>query len=81
MDIGTINIIAFFSCLLGLGVGYWLLRWGKREMAILAGERQRVFKRRLNLWGRRANAFAIFIGGVAILSYSLFALLALLGRR
>lgn len=81
MDIATINRIAFVSCLIGLGVGYWMLRWSRRELAGLANERQTILKRRLGLWGRRAQARAFFIGGIAILYFSIAALFTLLTRR
>jgi hypothetical protein len=79
MDITTFAI-PLVSCLLGLGVGYWLLRWSRRELATLATERQILLKRRLGLWGRRLNALAVFGGGVGILFYSAAALLSLLTR-
>ena len=79
MDITTFGI-PFVSCLLGLGVGYWLLRWGRRELAALAAERHSHLKLRLRLWGRRLNALAVFCGGVGILFYSAAALLSLLTR-
>jgi hypothetical protein len=81
MGDSQITIIAFLSCLLGLGVGWYLLRWSKREIAALAGERQTILKRRLGLWGRRANARALFAGGIAILYFSVIALFTLLTRR
>ena len=81
MDQGHITTIAYLSCLLGLVVGWGLLRWAKRELATLAGERQTLLKRRLGLWGRRANARAIFAGGIAILYFSVIALFTLLARR
>ena len=81
MDIATINRIAVVCCLVGLGVGFWLLRWSRRELAGLANERQTLLKRRLGLWGRRAQARAFFIGGIAILYFSLVGLFTLLTRQ
>lgn len=81
MDITTINRIAFVSCLLGLGVGYWLLRWSRRELAALATERHYLMKRRLGHLGRRAHAGALLIGAIVILGYSVFALFDLFLRR
>lgn len=78
----VINPIALFSCLLGLGVGYWLLRWARRELAVLAAsEPQRLLKRRVGLWGRRLHAGALLIGAIAILYFSAVGLLAILTRR
>ena len=80
MDIATINRVAFVCCLIGLGVGYGLLRWSRREMTLLASERQTLLKRRLGLWGRRAQARAFFVGGIAILYFSLAGIFTLLMR-
>lgn len=80
MDIAVITPIGFLSCLLGLGIGYWLLRWSRRELATLATERQRLFKRKVGLWGRRAQASALLVGAIAILYFSVVGLLALLTR-
>lgn len=80
MDTAVITPIGFFSCLLGLGIGYWLLRWSRRELATLATERQRLFKRKVGLWGRRALASALLVGAIAILYFSAVGLLSLLTR-
>ncbi len=77
----VINPIGFLSCLLGLGIGYWLLRWSRRELAALSGERQTILKRRVGLWGRRAQASALLLGAIAILYFSAVGLLALLTRQ
>ena len=81
MDIATINRIAFVACLIGLGVGIWMLRWSRRELALLANERQTVLKRRLGLWGRRAHARAFMVGAIAILYFSLAGIFTLLTRQ
>lgn len=81
MDITTINRIAFVSALLGLGVGYWLLRWARRELAALSTERHFLMKRRLGHLGRRAHAGALLIGAIAILYYSIAALFTLFLRH
>ncbi len=81
MDQSNINVIAFLSCLLGLGVGWWLVRYSRRELALMAGERQRVLKRRLGLFGRRVHARALLIAGIGILYLSAAGLLTLLFRR
>ena len=81
MDTAIVNPFGLFACLLGLGVGYWLLRWSRRELAVLAVERQRILKRRLGLWGRRANAGALMVGAIAILYFSVVGLLSLLTRQ
>lgn len=81
MDQATINRIIFGSCLLGFGVGAWLLRWARRELAGMANERQTLFKRRAGLWGRRIHARALMAGGILILWLSASALLNLFFRR
>ncbi len=81
MDMTAINPIAFVSCLLGIGVGFWLFRLARRESAALAGERQTLLKRRVGLWGRRAHARALMAGGIAILYFSVAALITLLTRQ
>ena len=81
MDMSIIQPIGFFSCLLGLGIGSWLLRWSRRELAALATERQRLLKRKIGLWGRRAQAGALLVGAIAILYFSVVGLLALLTRQ
>ena len=81
MGTAIINPIGLVSCLLGLGIGYWLLRWSRRELATLATERQRLFKRKLGLWGRRAHAGSLLLGAIAILYFSAVGLLALLTRQ
>lgn len=81
MDTAIINPIGFISCLLGLGIGYWLLRWSRRELATLATERQRILKRKLGLWGRRAQASALLVGAIALLYFSAVGLLSLLTRQ
>lgn len=81
MDTTTINSISFVSCIVGLVVGVWLLRWSRREMATLAGERHYLMKRRLGHLGRRAHAGAFYLGAIVILSISVLALFDLLLRR
>ena len=81
MDQSGINFIALLSCLLGFGVGWWLVRYSRRELATMAGEQQRVLKRRLGLFGRRVHARVLLIAGIAILYLSATALLTLLIRR
>lgn len=80
MDQSVINWIAFFSCLLGIGVGWWLFRWAQRQLALLADERQTLWKGRLGLFGRRAHARALLAGGVAIFALSIDALVTLFFR-
>jgi hypothetical protein len=81
VDQSVINRIAFFSCLLGIAVGWWLLRWAQRQLAGLADERQTLLKRRLGLWGRRAHARALLAGGAAIFGLSVMALFDLFIRN
>ena len=81
MDIAIIKPIGLLSCLLGLGIGYWLLRWSRRELAALSTERHSLLKRRVGLWGRRANASALLIGAIAIRYFSAVGLLTLLTRQ
>jgi hypothetical protein len=81
MDQTGINVIALVSCLLGFGVGWWLVRHSRRELATMAGEQQRVLKRRLGLFGRRVHARMLLIAGIAILYLSATALLTLVIRR
>jgi hypothetical protein len=81
MDQGGINVIAFFSCLLGAGVGWWLIRYARRELALMAGEQQRVLKRRLGLFGRRVHARVVYVAGIAMIYFSAAGLLTLLLRR
>jgi hypothetical protein len=81
MDQGGINLIAFCSCLLGLGVGWWLIRYARRELALMAGERQRLLKRRVGLLGRRVHARAILAAGVVVLYLSATGMLTLFLRR
>lgn len=80
MEQGTINRIAFFSCLLGIVVGWYLFRWAQRELAGMADERQRLLKGKLGLWGRRAHARALLVGGVGIFAISIVALFDLFIR-
>ena len=81
MDQTGINFVALFSCLLGIGVGWWLVRYSRRELAMMADEQQRVLKRRLGLFGRRVHARVLLIAGIAILYLSATGLLTLLIRR
>ncbi len=81
MDMTTINRIAFVSCIVGLVVGVWLLRWARRELATLSGERHFLIKRRLGHLGRRLHAGALLIGAIAILYFSVAALLTLFVRH
>jgi len=81
MDMTTINSISFVSCLVGLAVGVWLLRWSRRELATLSGERHYLMKRRLGHLGRRAHAGAFLLGAIVILSISVLALFDLLLRH
>jgi hypothetical protein len=81
MDQGSINIIAFCSCLLGLGGGWWLIRYARRELALMANERQRLLRHRMGLFGRRVHARAVLIAGVGIMYLSGAGLLTLLIRR
>lgn len=80
MDLRIINGVAFFSCLLGIGVGWWLFRWAQRQLALMAGERQVVMNKRLGLLGRRAHARALLVGGVVIFAVSIDALVTLFIR-
>ena len=77
----TINLIAFGSCLLGCGVGWWLVRHARRELAGMAGERHRVLKQRAGLFGRRVHARLLLVAGVAIIYLSATGFLTLLIRR
>jgi hypothetical protein len=77
----SINLIAFCSCLLGFGVGWWLVRHARRELAVMAGERQRVLKQRLGLFGRRVHARLLLVAGIAILYLSATGFITLLIRR
>lgn len=81
MDQAIINRIALFSCLLGIVVGWCLLRWAQRQLALLANERQALLKGRLGLWGRRAHARALLASGATIFGLSIIALFNLFFRR
>jgi hypothetical protein len=81
MDQSSINVIAVCSCLLGIGVGWWLVRYGRRELSLMANERQRVLTRRLGLFGRRVHARVLLIAGIGIMYLSGAGLLTLLIRR
>jgi hypothetical protein len=81
MDQSVINWIALFSCLLGIGVGWRLLRWAQGQVALLAHERQTLWKGRLGLFGRQFHARALLFGGVLIFAISIVALVELLLRR
>ena len=81
MNQTTINLIAFGSCLLGGGVGWWLVRWARRELALMAGERHRAFKQRAGLIGRRVHARLLLVAGVVILYLSATGFITLLIRR
>ncbi len=81
MDQSVINWIAFFSCLLGIVVGWRLLRWAQGQVALLAHERQTRWKGRLGLLGRQANARALLFGGALLFATSIVALVDLLVRR
>lgn len=80
MDQRIINGVAFVSCLIGIAVGWWLFRWAQRQLASLATERQSVMKKRLGLFGRRAHARALLVGGVVIFAVSIDALVTLIIR-
>ena len=81
MDQSVINWIAFFSCLLGIAVGWSVLRWAQRQVALIADERETVWKRRLGLWGRRFHARALLAAGAGMFAISIVALFDLLIRR
>lgn len=81
MDQEIINRIAFFSCVLGIVVGWSLLRWAQRQLALMAGEREAVFKGRLKLWGRRAHARLLLVGGATIFGLGVIGLFNLFFRR
>lgn len=81
MDQAIIDRIAFASCLLGLVVGWGLIRWAQRELATMANERQALLKGRLGLWGRRVHARMLLAGGATILALSVLALFRLFGGR
>lgn len=81
MEQSTINLIALASCLLGLGVGWWLVRYSRRDLAAMAGERHRLLKRRVGLIGRRVHARLLLLAGVVILYLSATGLITLLIRR
>ena len=77
----TINLIAFMSCLLGCGVGWWLVRYARRDLAAMSGERHRLLKQRAGLLGRRVHARVLLVAGIAIIYLSATGLLTLLIRR
>lgn len=81
MDQSGINVIAVCSCLLGVGVGWWLVRYARRDLAQMANERQRLLKRRVGLFGRRVHARMLLIAGIAIIYLSATGLLTMLIRR
>src|SRR5919202_4392463 len=74
MDQSTINWIAFFSCLLGIAVGWRLLRWAQGQVTLLAHERETRWRGRLGLLGRQFHARALLAGGAAIFAISIVAL-------
>ena len=80
MDQSVINVIAFFSCLLGIAVGWRLLRWAQGQVALLAHERQTRWKGRLGLFGRQFHARALLAGGAALFAISIVALVDLFVR-
>lgn len=81
MEQSTINLIALASCLLGLGVGWWLVRYSRRDLASMAGERHRLLKRRAGLLGRRVHARLLLVAGAVIIYLSATGLITLLLRR
>ena len=81
MDQTTINLIAFGSCLLGVGVGWWLVRWARGELALMAGEQHRLLKQRAGLFGRRVHARVLLVAGIIIIYLSATGFLTLLVRR
>ena len=81
MDQAIINRIAFFSCLLGIVVGWSLVRWAQRQLAALADERPTLMKGRAKLLGRRAHARALLAGGAVLFGLSVIALFNLLVLR
>lgn len=81
MDQGTINVIILLSCLLGIAVGWALVRWSQRQLALMASERQVLLKGRLGLWGRRVHARALLAGGAALLAFGVLGLFDLAFRR
>jgi hypothetical protein len=74
MDQGTINWIIICSCLLGIVVGWALVRWSQRQLALMANERQVLLKGRLGLWGRRVHARALMAGGAALFALGVMGL-------
>ncbi len=81
MDQAVINRIAFFSCLLGVVVGWSLLRWAQRQLATLADERPTLLKSRAKLAGRRVHARALLAGGAILFGLSVIALFNLVFLR
>lgn len=81
MDQTTINLIALASCLLGIGVGWWLVRRSRRELAAMADERHRALKQRAGLLGRRLHARLLLVAGVVIIYLSATGLLTWVVRR
>ena len=81
MDQAIINRIAFFSCLLGIVVGWSVVRWAQRQLAALADERPTLMKGRAKLLGRRTHARALLAGGAVLFGLSVMALFNLLVLR
>ena len=81
MDQDIINRIAFFSCLLGIVVGWILLRWAQRELLAMADERPRPMKQRAKLLGRRTHARALLVGGAVLFGLGIMGLFNLFFRQ
>lgn len=81
MDQESINRVALFSCLLGIVVGWGLLRWAQRQLAAMAGERETLLKGRARLWGRRMHARALLLGGATLFGLGVLGLFNLFLRR
>lgn len=81
MDQTIITRIAVFSCLLGVVVGWLLLRWAQRELASMAHERPTVMKQRAHLLGRRTHARALLVGGAVLFGLGVMGLFNLFLRR
>lgn len=80
MDQEIINRIAVFSCLLGVVVGWLLLRWAQRQLALMAHERPTIMKQRARLLGRRTHARALLVGGAVIFGLGVMGLFNLFLR-
>ncbi len=81
MDQDIINRIAFFSCLLGIVVGWILLRWAQRQLLAMADERPRPMKQRAKLLGRRTHARALLLGGAVLFGLGIMGLFNLFFRQ